>query len=40
MFNTNYYLDAHPDVALAGMNPLHHYLNWGIEEAREITPAV
>jgi hypothetical protein len=40
MFNTNYYLDAHPDVALAGMNPLHHYLNWSIEEAREITPAV
>ncbi|WP_170941668.1 glycosyltransferase [Cellvibrio mixtus] len=35
-FSTNFYLKAHPDVAVAQINPLIHYLEYGINEARII----
>ena len=33
-FDTTAYLDAYPDVQLAGMNPLDHFLTWGAGEGR------
>ncbi|WP_028572290.1 S8 family serine peptidase [Desulfonatronum lacustre] len=33
-FSTTSYLEIHQDVALAGMNPLEHYLLYGITESR------
>lgn len=33
-FSTGYYLDANPDVAKCGMNPLLHYINNGRKEGR------
>lgn len=38
-FDTSAYLDRNPDVAGAGMNPLVHYLGWGMGEGRIITAA-
>lgn len=37
-FNTNYYLTMHHDVALSGMNPLEHFMNFGVQEQRETSP--
>lgn len=37
-FSTDFYLKAHPDVAAANINPLIHYLEYGISEARIIAP--
>ncbi|MFC3714798.1 glycosyltransferase [Luteimonas soli] len=37
-FSMRRYLDANPDVAAAGMNPLLHYLRHGREEGRQRTP--
>ncbi|WP_375459900.1 cadherin-like domain-containing protein, partial [uncultured Enterovirga sp.] len=34
-FDTNWYLQAHPDVAAAGVNPLDHYLQFGAREGRD-----
>jgi len=39
-FSTSGYLKAHPDVARAGWNPLHHYLIHGRREGREIVRSV
>ena len=33
-FNANWYVARNPDVALAGMDPLSHYLNYGEQEDR------
>lgn len=33
-FNANYYLETHPDVLEAGINPLVHYLLYGYREKR------
>jgi len=33
-FNTSFYLGQYPDVARAGINPLTHFLNFGVNEAR------
>ena len=35
-FDTNAYLDANPDIKAAGVNPLNHYLAYGIHEGRQI----
>ena len=35
-FDTRGYLAANPDVAAAGVNPLDHYLMFGIFEGRTI----
>jgi hypothetical protein len=34
LFDSGWYLDRNPDVAEAGMNPLHHYLYHGTGEGR------
>lgn len=34
-FNTNRYLDEYPDVKITGINPLIHYVLFGIYENRE-----
>jgi serralysin len=34
-FDTQGYLAANPDVAAAGMNPLDHFLQFGIYEGRQ-----
>lgn len=34
-FNTNRYLDTYPDVKITGINPLIHYVLFGIYENRE-----
>lgn len=36
MFDGKAYLSRHPDVAAAGMNPLHHYMVYGYNEGRRI----
>ena len=33
-FNVDAYLDLNPDVALAKVDPIEHYLNYGIKEQR------
>ena len=38
-FSTHLYLNNNPDVASAGINPLSHYLTFGINEKRAIAPA-
>lgn len=38
-FDSSAYLDRNPDVAGAGMNPLLHYIGWGMGEGRIITAA-
>jgi hypothetical protein len=37
-FNTGFYLDANPDVAESGWNPLEHYLATGLAEGRRAHP--
>ncbi|MFV3129183.1 hypothetical protein [Niveispirillum sp. KHB5.9] len=38
-FDTSAYLERNPDVAGAGMNPLVHFIGWGMGEGRIITAA-
>lgn len=38
-FSTSAYLDMHLDVAEAGMNPFLHYVMFGREEEREVSPS-
>lgn len=38
LFNTHWYLLQNPDVAAAGMEPIHHYLHYGWHEGREPGP--
>jgi len=35
-FDTTGYLAANPDVAAAGVNPLDHYLMFGVYEGRAV----
>lgn len=35
-FSTKGYLDDNPDVRIAGLNPLYHYLKWGKSEGRPV----
>ena len=37
-FDTAYYLSRSPDVVLAGINPLYHFLLWGEKEGRYTHP--
>jgi hypothetical protein len=39
-FDAGYYLDAYPDVAQAGADPLQHWLNYGVGEGRQISRSV
>lgn len=39
IFDAEAYLAANPDVAEAGVDPLWHYLNHGIDEGRQLQPA-
>jgi SAM-dependent methyltransferase len=34
-FNSNYYLDLNPDVQIAGVDPIQHYLEYGFYESRK-----
>jgi hypothetical protein len=38
-FSIRKYLNAHPDVAESGVEPLFHFLNGGVKEARQIFPS-
>ncbi|WP_411289191.1 hypothetical protein [Phenylobacterium sp.] len=38
-FDAAYYLAAHPDIATAGMDPLHHFVVTGWREGRNPAPA-
>ena len=35
LFDRKFYLEANPDVASAGLDPLEHYLQWGRREGRK-----
>jgi glycosyltransferase involved in cell wall biosynthesis len=37
-FDTNYYVNAYPDVAQSNLNPLRHYITFGRSERRSIRP--
>jgi hypothetical protein len=37
-FDRDFYLRANPDVRAAGMDPLEHYLKYGIAEQRQPHP--
>jgi hypothetical protein len=39
IFDPQAYLEANPDVAEAGVDPLWHYLNYGIDEGRQLKRA-
>ena len=39
-FDGNYYLKKHEDVKKSGMNPLVHYVLYGIKESRRICPVL
>lgn len=36
MFDSAFYLEAHPDIRAAGLNPLVHYVQHGRDEGREM----
>ncbi|MDP3414621.1 glycoside hydrolase family 99-like domain-containing protein [Falsiroseomonas sp.] len=38
LFDRDYYLAAHPDVAAAGIDPVDHYLEYGWREGRDPSP--
>lgn len=38
-FDARFYLNQNPDVAKAGVNPLHHYVNFGWREGRNPSPS-
>lgn len=38
LFDSNYYLASYPDIALAGIDPLQHYLEFGWREGRNPSP--
>lgn len=40
IFDPKAYLDANPDVARAGVDPLRHYLRYGLQEVRPRKPKV
>ena len=35
LFDHEFYLNANPDVASAGIDPLDHYIRWGRHEGRK-----
>jgi hypothetical protein len=37
-FDVDYYLEQNPDVRLAGVDPIMHYLKWGAAEGRNPSP--
>ena len=38
LFDADWYLAAHPDVAAAGLDPLNHYIGHGANEGRDPNP--
>src|SRR5690554_6913725 len=38
VFSTRWYLERYPDVARAGLNPLVHFLRFGVHEGRLPSP--
>jgi GT2 family glycosyltransferase len=40
VFNTDWYLRSYPDVAAAGIDPVHHYIAHGAAEGRKPAPSV
>lgn len=38
LFDTEWYLDRYPDVAIAGADPIAHYLDFGASEGRDPNP--
>ena len=38
LFDADWYLAAYPDIAAAGVEPLTHFINHGINEGRDPTP--
>ena len=39
LFDSDWYLSHHPDVAAAGVNPLLHYITSGAPEGRDPNPS-
>ena len=37
-FDAAFYLDRYPDVAEAGLDPFHHFMDWGWREGRDPAP--
>jgi hypothetical protein len=37
-FDVDYYLEQNPDVRLAGIDPVMHYLKWGAAEGKNPSP--
>src|SRR5271170_4367788 len=37
-FDRNWYLDQYPDVRDSNIEPLRHYMTWGIHEQRDPNP--
>jgi GT2 family glycosyltransferase/glycosyltransferase involved in cell wall biosynthesis len=40
LFDGEFYLSENPDVLLSGMNPLSHFLEFGIAEGRKAIPSI
>jgi hypothetical protein len=40
LFSTKYYLQTYLDVATSGLNPLFHYISFGMSEKREIKESI
>ena len=38
LFDATWYLGEYPDIAAAGLDPLTHYLKWGVQEQRNPNP--
>ncbi len=38
LFDAQWYLRSYPEVAEAGLDPLQHYLEWGVGEGRQPSP--
>lgn len=39
MFDAEWYRNAYPDVALSGLDPVYHYLMFGVKEGRNPNPS-
>ena len=40
IFDASWYLAAYPDIAAAGVDPLKHFINHGLEEGRDPNPTL
>lgn len=40
LFDTDWYIDAYPDIAKAKVDPLKHFIKFGIDEGRDFHPCL